>query len=169
MTRKYDDETGALKIGSDQIPVAKTYPEVESTRNKLDPRNQYFILDEIAHVSSDATFEIATPDKGKVVAVSFVNGSVAADGTNGLKIVLVNKTNADDVVASVGFGTGTNALTAVDDAGAVAAYANADKKVTDTSVCNKADVLLGTITRDGTTIVGTIKVEYQVSAEGRTA
>lgn len=167
MTRKFENEVGAREIDANQLPIAKVYPDVEGTINKREERNKYFEFHEIAVTSGNATFEFAAPDTGKIVAVSFVNGSVAADGTNGLKVVFTNKTNSDDILASVGFGTGTNAAAAVNAYGALAAYANGDKKVTDVSAADKGDVILGTITRDGTTVVGVIKVEYQVSSVGR--
>lgn len=167
MTRKYDSEIGAKNFDANNKPAAKTYPAVESTTNKHEERNKYYEFHEIDTTSANSVFRLSAPDSGKIVAVSFANGATALDGTNGLKIVFINKTNADDIVASVGFGTGTNAAAAADAGVAVAANANADKKVTDTSTCNKGDVLVGTITRDGTAVTGVIKVEYQASAVGR--
>ncbi len=169
MTRKYDDEIGAKVINASNIPAAKTYPNVESTTNKREERNKYVEFHEISNTSADAILEFTAPDKGKIVAVTLVNGAVAADGSNGLELEFLNKTAADAQVAYVGFGSGTEAVKATDKDAAVAAYETSAVKVTDTSLCNKDDVIICTVDRDGTTIVGLIIVEYQVSAEGRTA
>ncbi len=167
MTQKYSDEVGAKYLDSNQIPTAKTYPAVESTTNKREERNKYFIFNEISNTSADAVLEFAAPDAGKIVAVTLVNGAVAADGSNGLELEFINKTNSNDRVAYVGFGSGTEAAKATDKDTAVAAYEEAAVKVTDTSTCNKSDVIACTVDRDGTTIVGDIIVEYQVSSVGR--
>lgn len=169
MTRKFDDEVGARTIDANQIPQAKTYPNVESTTNKREERNKYIEFHEISNTSGDALLEFTAPDKGKIVAVTLVNGSVACDGSNGLELEFLNKTAADAQVAYVGFGSGTEAAKATDKDSAVAAYETSAVKVTDTSTINKDDVILCTVDRDGTTVVGIIIVEYQVSAEGRTA
>lgn len=167
MTRKYDDEVGARVINTSDVPTAKTYPNYEGTVNNLTDRVKVIKFYEISNTSGDALLEFKASDNGKIAAVTLVNGSVAADGSNGLELSFVNKTNSDDVVAYVGFGSGTEAAKATDKDAAVAAYEASTVKVTDTSRCNKDDVILCTVDRDGTTIVGIIEVVYEVSVVGR--
>ena len=168
MTQKYSENTGARNFASGGTTVqSKTYPVAEGTKNRLEDRTKYIKFDEIAASSSDAVLEFSCPDDGKISYIELVNGTVAADGTNGLELQFINKTNSDDVVAYVGFGSGTEAAKATDTDTAVAAEEVAVVKVTDTSSCNKGDKIQCTIDRDGTTIVGNIIVHYQVSAVGR--
>lgn len=167
MTQAYSDEVGARKFDSNNKPVAKTYPNVEGNINSMVDRKVTKKFDVIEVTSADGTFEMAAPDKGKVIAVRFVNGATACDGTNGLKIVITNKTNSNAVVASAGFGSATNAAAASDKDTAVAAYETSTVKTTSVEVCNYEDTLLGTITRDGTAVTGVIEVVYAGSNVGR--
>ena len=168
MTQKYGENIGARDFAAGgQDPQSKTYDVREGTVNRLNERMIEITFDEIATTSSDAVIAFKCPDNGKISSVTLVNGTVAADGTNGLELSFINKTNADDVVAYVGFGSGTEAAKATDADTAVATHETASVKVTDTSTCNKDDKIQCTIDRDGTTINGYIMVEYDVSSEGR--
>lgn len=168
MAQKYGENTGARDFAAGGTTVQdKTYDVREGTLNRLEDRTKHIVLDDIQDASSDALLEFKAPDNGKIKYVELVNGSVAADGSNGLELQFINKTNSDDVVAYVGFGSGTEASKATDTDAAVAAEEVAAVKVTDTSRCNKDDKIQCTVDRDGTTIVGTIIVHYEVSSEGR--
>lgn len=168
MTQKYSDGVGARDFASGGTTVqSKTYDVAEGVLNRLTPRVVEFTFDEIRASSGDAVLEFKAPDNGKISFVTLVNGAVAADGTNGLELEFLNLTNSNDRIAYVGFGSGTEAAKATDTDTAVAAATVAAVKVTDTSRCNKDDMVRCTIDRDGTTIVGTIVVQYEVSSEGR--
>lgn len=168
MTQKYSDGVGALDFASGGTTTqSKTYPTIEAVKNRLSERIKEYTFDEIAASSSDAVLSFDAPDDGKIIAVTLENGSVAADGTNGLELSFINVTNSNDVVAYVGFGSGTEAVKATDTDASVLANVVSTVKVTDVSTCNLGDKIQCTIDRDGTTIVGRIKVHYEVSAVGR--
>lgn len=167
MTQKYDENIGAREFSSGTAIQSKSYDVREGVINRLTDRVIEITFDEIRASSSDAVLEFKAPDKGKMSAVTLVNGTVAADGSNGLELEFLNLTNSNDRVAYVGFGSGTEAVKATDTDTAVAANSVSSVKVTDTSRCNKDDMIRCTIDRDGTTIVGTIVVHYEVSSEGR--
>ena len=134
MTQKYSENIGARNFASGGQDVqSKTYPNKEGTKNRLTDRVIQIKFDEIASTSSDAVLEFACPDDGKISHVELVNGAVAADGTNGLELEFLNKSNSDDQVAYVGFGSGTEASKATDTDAAVAADEVSAVTVTDTS------------------------------------
>lgn len=167
MTQKYDENVGARDFSSGTAIQSKSYDIREGNKNRLEDRVVEFVFDTITSTSGDGIISFAAPDDGKLKTVTLVNGTVAADASNGLELEFKNKSNSDDVVAYVGFGSGTEADKATDKDVAVAAQEVAPIKVTDTSTCNKDDNITCVIDRDGTSIVGTIIVEYEVSSEGR--
>lgn len=168
MTQKYDSNTGAKFIAdSTLIPTETTYDAREGVLNRHTDRALKLEFDTIATTSGDNLIEFVAPDNGKITFVELVNGTVAADGSNGLELNFINKTNSDAVLAYVGFGSGTEADKATDKDAAVAAQEVATVAVTSILRCNKDDKVSCTIDRDGTTIVGQIVVYYEVSTEGR--
>lgn len=168
MTQKYDSNTGAKHIAdSTLIPTANTYDAREGVINRLADRMQKLEFDTIVTASGDNLIEFVAPDNGKIAFVELVNGAVAVDGSNGLELNFLNKTNSDAVLAYVGFGSGTEADKATDKDAAVAVQVVSTVEVTSTLRCNKDDKVSCTIDRDGTTIVGQINVYFEVSTEGR--
>lgn len=168
MTQKYDENTGARDFATGgQTPQSKTYDIAEGTINRLESRREVIEFDQISNTSADALLEFRAPDDGKIVSVTLINGTVAADGSNGLELNFINKSNSDAVMAYVGFGSGTEAAKATNTSVAVAVQEVAPVKVTSTEKANKDDKISCTIDRDGTTIVGRIEVEYEISSVGR--
>ena len=167
MTQKFSEQVGALQFNSSTfIPEAVTYG-VDGVINTLQDRVRTFQFDAITNTSGDAIISFEAPDNGYIEAVTLVNGSVACDGSNGLELEFLNKTAADAVVAYIGFGSGTEAVKATDEDSAVAAYASSTVKSTTKVKVNKADTILCTIDRDGTTVVGTLIVDFRVGSLGR--
>lgn len=168
MTQKYGENIGARDFAAGgQDPQSKSYDLAEGAINRLTPRREVITFDNISTTSGDELLEFRAPDNGKIASVTLINGTVAADGSNGLELNFLNKTNSDTVMAYVGFGSGTEAAKATDTDVAVAAQEVAPVVVTSTVYANKDDKISCTTDRDGTTIVGVIEVEYEISSQGR--
>ena len=162
MTQVRSPGVGAQYLASTQIPTALTFDAVPGRANRLLNVEEFRY-----HVGTTDTGAVAyftTQDKGRVIGVIAQNGSTACDGSNGWKAV-VTGSHSGNVVASFGFGTGTNAVAATDSA-AVAASASkqlANSLTATTSYFNKGEVLTLTVTEDGT--AGVIDLVFLVSYE----
>ena len=168
MTQAYDSNVGAKFIAaSTNIPTETSYDTREGVLNRLADRMIKISFDEIVISSADAILDFSAPDNGRIAFVELVNGSVAADGSNGLELDFTNESDSNERMAYVGFGSGTEADKATDKDVAVAAEEVAAIKVTETDRANKDDKISCTIDRDGTSIVGQINVYFEVSTEGR--
>ena len=168
MTQKFSPGIGASNIPvATNLPTANTYPIISKPSNRMQDCIEEIAFETITTTSGDNLMSFVARENGNIIAVRLVNGSVACDGSNGLELDWLNKTNSDDSIAYVGFGSGTEAVKATDTDAAVAAYEAADVAVTDTGRFNKGDVIHCTIDRDGTTVVGTIIVVVSYEAQGR--
>lgn len=167
MTIRYDTGFSPKYLDSNQLVQSATVPTLRGTSARMSDRRKMHQYAGIESTSANFTFHIAAEDAGFVKGIVLNNGSVPADGTNGLKVVITNTSNSNDVVASFGFGSNTNAAAAVDKLSALAANTAGEILCTDTSHVNKGDVLLVTGTRDGSTIVGVIDILMSYTGVGR--
>jgi hypothetical protein len=156
---------GEYIVDATQIPTALTWDKVPSVTNRLMDGVEVLRVRSKSDASADFVWEFAAKDKGKIEAIRYENGAVAADGTNGWELSFINTDNSSEVVGYFGFGTGTEAAKATD---SVAVSASAFAELVNTTAKNfdKGDVIQVTADRDGTTIVGTIEIVVSYGSEG---
>lgn len=125
------------------------------------------------HIVSDADgfYRFTADEAGYVEKVILSNGAVACDGTNGYEVAVYNRSDSDNKLAYVGFGSGTEAAKADDTDVAVAAYETAtvinETNAESTDRCAAGDLLEIEVDRDGTTVRGTVTVIMNYDGIGR--
>jgi hypothetical protein len=163
MTQKYGDRFNTRYLANaTQIPTSQSLPASESAANRVADRAVEISFTEIANTSGDSILTFVAPDDGVIDYITLNNGAVAADGSNGLELSFINKSNSDEVVAYIGFGSGTEAVKADDKDSAVAANTvSTVRNATNRNSISFGDKIQCTIDRDGTTIVGEIIVGFK--------
>lgn len=166
-TQKFSPGTGSKNIPASQIPTATTYPNAEALQNRMADRVVILDFDNMQDTSADEVYRFVAPGHGKIQAIEWVNGATALDGTHGLELSFQNTSNSNDVMAYVGFGSGTEASKATDTKTTVAANTSEIVAVTEDDGFNYGDVITCTADRDGTSVTGILRVHLQLDAVGR--
>lgn len=157
--------SGSEQINSTtQYPEDITWPSVASVRNRV--LDQVVTYEKDVDASADFDWRFTAEDNGKIVALRYTNGAVAADGTNGWELAFVNLSDSSASVAYFGVGSGTEAAKATDKA-TVAANDSVEIVSTVDYNFNKGDTIQLTADRDGTTIVGAFQLVVSYEATGR--
>ena len=166
MTQSFTSSSGAKYLNSSQIPTAVTYPTITGTVNRQGDRVKQFVYTNASTTSSAPILQFVAPEDGVIIGITYANGSVACDGTNGWGLPFINKSNSDASVAYFGFGSNTNAAAATDKT-TVAANGKGELANSITTRINRGDVISCTSVRDGSSIVGTFIVHYSCETVGR--
>ena len=164
---------------STQLPTALTWDEVPGSVNTLaDGLVQMEITDgtlfsgTVQATSADWVYKFTAPDNGRIVGITYANGSVAMSGSVGWELAFVNASRSNASCAYFGFGSGTEAAKGTDNDVAVAAGAvvTVSNSITATTArFNKGDVISCTADRDGTSGVGTFILLVSYESEGYAA
>jgi hypothetical protein len=155
--------TGSEYLASTQLPTALTWPTTPSRANRMMDLVQTHKFRDVSDASANFTYTFAAPNNGHIQSLRAVAGTVAGDGTNGIKLVVTNESNSAEVIGSFGLGTNTNAAAATNSA-AIAASVAGELANTTAKNFNKGDIVKITATRDGTTFVltGELVLEFYV-------
>lgn len=153
------------EFDSSNIPVDGTLTAIFAPQDRLADVFDSEIIR--VDVSANVATRLVAKSDGKIAGIQYANGAVAADGTNGWRLLVTNKSDSDAELADFGIGSGTNAALANDTDTVVAANGSAEVRSTATTRFNKGDVFNVAGTRDGTTITGTFTLVFDYADKGR--
>ncbi len=160
---------GSQYLDSNQKPTDITWPAIANKNNTLQDGLQEVNYDIAA--AATTLVEWVAPNNGYIAGFEFANGSVALDGTNDLRVQVLNKSNSDAELFDYGFGTNTAADAADAETAAVAAYAAVvaanPKAEAAATRFNKGDVLLFQASKDGAIGATNIRFKMRYQAAGR--
>lgn len=159
----------AETINSSQVPTTATFETIPSPLNTGSDGIFTYVIDQIVATSANLALRLIAPESGQILGFAWANGSVAADGTNGIRILVQNASNSNAELADFGIGSNTNAAAANDKTTSLAASATTEIANTGNSTAyfNKGDAITITGTRDGTTLVGCGNLYLRLGSQGR--